>query len=126
VIPGIFVSLCLRFDFIKALDTKKLDKLIEKDKNPMRYLLETAINCEKSYFKAVNVGYLLAMVCTIVVMLVFDHGQPALLYLVPGCCLSVLGTALAKGEYKKLMEHDENDYITPEDDEEDDDKKEKK
>jgi hypothetical protein len=116
----------LRFDFIKALDTKKLDKLIEENNNPMKYLLETAINCEKSYFKAVNVGYLLAMVCTIVVMLVFDHGQPALLYLVPGCCLAVLGTAFAKGEYKKLMEHDENDYITPEDEEEDDDKKEKK
>lgn len=126
VIPGIFVSLCLRFDFLKALDTNKLEKLIEKDQQPMKYIVETAINCEKAYFKAVNVGYLLAMICTIVVMLVFDHGQPALLYLVPGCCFSVLGTAVMKGEYKKLMEHDEEAYITQEDEEEEEDNKEKK
>ena len=110
---------------MKALDTKKLEKLIETDNSPMKYLVETAINCEKSYFKAVNVGYLLAMVCTIVVMLVFDHGQPALLYLVPGCCFAVLGTAVMKGEYSKLMEHDEEAYITQEEEDEDD-KKEKK
>jgi minor histocompatibility antigen H13 len=77
-----------------------LNKLIEKDDNPMMYLVNQAINCEKSYFIAVNIGYLLAMVCTIVVMLVFDHGQPALLYLVPGCCFAVLGTAMVKGEFK--------------------------
>ena len=126
VIPGIFVSLCLRFDFLKALDTNKLEKLIEKNDNPMKYLVETAINCDKSYFKAVNIGYLLAMVCTIVVMLVFDHGQPALLYLVPGCCFAVLGTALMKGEYRKLMDHDEEAYITNDDEEEEEDDKKKK
>ena len=74
VIPGIFVSLCLRFDCLKSLNLKHLDKLIEKDDKPMKYLVDTAINCKKSYFMAVNVGYLLAMICTIVVMLVFDHG----------------------------------------------------
>lgn len=92
----------------------------------MKYILDTAIYCDKTYFKAVNVGYLLAMICTIVVMIVFDHGQPALLYLVPGCCFSVLGTAFSKGEYKKLMEHDEEAYITQEEEDEDDDKDKKK
>lgn len=93
----------------------------------MGYLVKIAINCDKTYFKAVNIGYLLAMICTIVVMLVFEHGQPALLYLVPGCCLSVLGTACAKGEYSKMMEHDEEAYITsPDEDEDEDDGKKKK
>jgi len=92
----------------------------------MKYLVDTAINCDKTYFKAVNVGYLLAMICTIVVMLVFDHGQPALLYLVPGCCFSVLGTAVMKGEYKKMIEHDEEAFITQDEEEEEDDKKDKK
>jgi len=100
--------------------------LIEKDDEPMQYLVKQAINCNKSYFIAVNIGYLLAIVCTIVVMLVFDHGQPALLYLVPGCCLAVMGTAFMKGEFKLLMEHDEESFITPEDDDEDEDKKDKK
>jgi minor histocompatibility antigen H13 len=108
----------------------KADEKGTAKEDPMTYLVKTAINCDKSYFKAVNIGYLLAMICTIVVMLVFEHGQPALLYLVPGCCLSVLGLACIKGEYKKLMEHDEEAYITApgedEDSDEDDKDKDKK
>jgi minor histocompatibility antigen H13 len=50
-------------------------------------------------------------------MLVFDHGQPALLYLVPGCILTVLGTALAKGEFSTLWEFSEDEFITPPEDE---------
>jgi len=57
-------------------------------------------------------------------MLVFDHGQPALLYLVPGCIITVLGTAVSKGELSKLMEFSEDEFITPPG-EDDDDKKEK-
>ena len=57
-------------------------------------------------------------------MIVFDHGQPALLYLVPGCIFSVLTLAFFKGEFSKLWDFEEDDYITrPSDD--DDDKKEK-
>jgi len=131
VIPGIFVSLCLRFDFLKSIKPEYLDALIAADakgtakEDPMGYLVKMAVNCDKSYFRAVNIGYLLAMICTIVVMLVFDHGQPALLYLVPGCILSVLGTACVKGEYSKLMEHDEDAYITDPNEEDDDDGKKK-
>lgn len=75
---------------------------------------------------AVNVGYLIAIICTIVVMLVFDHGQPALLYLVPGCILLVLGTAASKGELSKLFEFSEDEFITPPDDGEGDDSKKDK
>jgi len=128
VIPGIFVSLCLRYDFLKAINANKLNKLIKDDDGAMDYMVQTAIKCDKHYFKAVNVGYLIAMICTIIVMLVFEHGQPALLYLVPGCCLSVLGLACYKGEYSKLMEFDEEVYITPpgDDEDSDDDGKKKK
>jgi hypothetical protein len=54
--------------------------MIEKEEkgdsnvNTMKYLISKAINCDKHYFWACNVGYLLAMICTIVVMLVFNHG----------------------------------------------------
>jgi minor histocompatibility antigen H13 len=131
VIPGIFVSLCLRFDFLKNINPEYLDSLIKADEkgtakeDPMGYLVKKAVQCDKTYFFAVNIGYFLAMVCTIVVMLVFSHGQPALLYLVPGVCLAVLGTACMRGEYQKLMEHDEELYITSPDEDEDDDGKKK-
>ena len=90
----------------------------------MGYLVKQAIGCQKHYFMAVPVGYLIAIVCTIVVMLVFDHGQPALLYLVPGCILTVVGTAVAKGEFSLLMDFTEDEYITPPDEDEGEGKKE--
>jgi len=127
VIPGIFVSLCLRFDFLKAINIKYLEGLLKKeaqgeDVSTVKYFVKTATSCNKTYFAAVNVGYFLAMVCTIIVMLVFEHGQPALLYLVPGCCLSVMGTAMLKGEFSVMWNHSEDEYITPPDTEEDDKK----
>uniref|UniRef100_A0A7S3FX05 Signal peptide peptidase n=1 Tax=Strombidium rassoulzadegani TaxID=1082188 RepID=A0A7S3FX05_9SPIT len=133
VIPGVFVSLCLRFDLLKTIDVEKLSNMIEQEEkgesgvNTMKYLVRKAIDCPKHYFMAVNVGYLLAMVVTIVIMLVFEHGQPALLYLVPGCLLSVSATALWKGELGKMWNFDEEAFIASpgEDSEEEDSKKEK-
>ena len=95
-----------------------------EDVSLMGYLVKQAIGCQKHYFMAVLVGYLIAIVCTIVVMLVFDHGQPALLYLVPGCILTVVGTAVAKGEFSLLMDFTEDEYITPPDEDEGEGKKE--
>jgi len=96
----------------------------------MQYLYDRAVAAPKHYFIAVNIGYLIAIIATVIVMLIFDHGQPALLYLVPGTILMVLGTALIKGELGLLFEFSEDLYITPADDEDEDededDKKEAK
>jgi len=125
VIPGVFVSLCLRYDFLKSINLKYFEKLVKAEENGdgdadlMKYLYKVAGECSQSYFRAVNVGYLLAMICTIVVMLVFEHGQPALLYLVPGCILSVSATALFKGEWAHMWEFQEDDFLTRPDSEED-------
>ena len=132
VIPGVFVSLCLRFDILKGINLEKLSDMIQKENegdekvNTMDYLVNRAKQCQKSYFQAVNVGYLLAMIMTIVVMLVFDHGQPALLYLVPGCLISVLGLALVKGEMKELLAFDEEIFIQAAQEEEEEDTKKDK
>lgn len=77
---------------------------------------------------AVNVGYLFAIVATIIVMLVFDHGQPALLYLVPGCIISVLAVTVSKGEFSDFWAFSEDEFITApgEEEEEEDDKKKDK
>ena len=131
VIPGIVVSLALRFDFLKSIDIEKLSRMITKeseggDVNTMKFLMNKLIDCPKTYFKAILFGYLIAIICTIFVMLIFDHGQPALLYLVPGCILSILITAMARGELSLLWEFDEMPYITPPGDDSDEDEDDKK
>lgn len=136
IIPGVFVSLCLRYDVLRTIDQEKLADLIEEERDNkaketnavVKYLREKAIEAPKTYFYAVNVGYLLAIIATIVVMLVFEHGQPALLYLVPGCIGTVVGTALVKGEFNELWTFSEDFFLTPEEEEEaaaDDSKKDK-
>ena len=124
VIPGIFVSLCLRFDVLKTVDKEHLVELIQAERKGtdvgvVKYLMNKALAAPKSYFYAVNVGYLFAIIATIVVMLLFEHGQPALLYLVPGCIVSVLATAAVKGEISTLLEFSEDEFITPGEDEDD-------
>jgi minor histocompatibility antigen H13 len=60
------------------------------------------------YFYFVIFGYLAGILATIVAMFVMERGQPALLYLVPGCLLSVLLCAFLKMEFKELFQFDEN------------------
>ena len=112
MIPGVFVALCLRFDVLKALNASKVNSLIDKDKGEevlgmIRKLQDTA---STHYFYGCLVGYLLAIAATIVVMQIFDHGQPALLYLVPGCLLSVVINALIKGEWSLLWSFSEERF----------------
>lgn len=131
IIPGVFVSLCLRYDVLRTVDQEKLVDLIEEERENkakesnavVKYLRERALAAPKTYFYAVNFGYLLAIIATIVVMLVFDHGQPALLYLVPGCIGTVVCTALVKGELNDLWAFSEDFFLTPEEEEEGDNAK---
>lgn len=62
----------------------------------------------KVYFKASLVGYVLAMLVTLVVMNVFNHAQPALLYLVPGVLTALWGTALVRREVGLMWEYSED------------------
>lgn len=64
----------------------------------------------KTYFRASLIGYFLAMICTLVVMDIYGHAQPALLYLVPGVLGSLWGTALVKGDIKALWVFDESEH----------------
>ena len=81
MIPGIFVSLCLRFDFLKSLNKEHLSNILEKEKKgemasnaTMQYLLQKAKIAPKHYFIACLVGYLVAIVTTVVIMIIFEHG----------------------------------------------------
>jgi minor histocompatibility antigen H13 len=62
----------------------------------------------KVYFKASIVGYIIAMLVTMAVMHHFKHGQPALLYLVPGVLGALWGTAWVRGELTLMWEYSED------------------
>jgi minor histocompatibility antigen H13 len=112
VIPGIFIALCLRYDIIKTLNAATVNKLMEKgDPSEVSKLIrKAAATSSQHYFFGCLIGYLFAIIATIAVMLIFEHGQPALLYLVPGCLLSVIINALMKGEWAGLWEFDEEKF----------------
>ncbi|XP_003745016.1 minor histocompatibility antigen H13 [Galendromus occidentalis] len=78
VIPGIFIALLLRYDLSKGTDSKL-------------------------YFSLSFAAYVLGLILTVIVMTVFKHAQPALLYLVPLCVGVPLFVALVKGEIKPLF-----------------------
>jgi minor histocompatibility antigen H13 len=78
---------------------------------------EAPFTFPKTYFKAGLFGYVLGLLATLGVMMVWNHAQPALLYLVPGVLGSVWLTALARGEISLMWNY------TEEIEEEDKDKK---
>jgi len=62
-------------------------------------------NNSKVYFYTSFIAYVLALFCTIFVMHVFKHAQPALLYIVPLCLILPLTVALIKGDLKSMFEY---------------------
>ena len=79
VIPGVLIALCLKFDHHLVAEKK-----LRAGRTP--------------YFTTALVFYVVGLVTTMAVMHVFKAAQPALLYLSPAGILSVLLTALVRGE----------------------------
>ena len=57
-------------------------------------MLNSSANASKTYYYGTMIGYFVAIIATVIVMFIFNHGQPALLYLVPGVLISVLINAV--------------------------------
>lgn len=95
VIPGAFISACLRFDLYRhhQLHTSAFHHLR---------------SFQKPYFYCAIVCYICSLTVTVVVLKIFGVGQPALLYIVPSLLLGVYGTGLAKGELKDLWGYSEH------------------
>lgn len=94
VIPGIFVALCLRFDY----------------SNFGKRVKGTTLSFSRvahPYF-AVNFAlYALGLLTTVVVMHNFKAAQPALLYLSPACIMGALLVAYFKGQLGELFSYKE-------------------
>lgn len=82
----------------------KLSKILSPDATPS--LKASAF--PKTYFHAAMVGYFLAMVVTLVMLLVYRHAQPALLYLVPGVVFAVWITGMLRGELREMWNYTED------------------
>eukprot|EP00922_Rhytidocystis_sp_ex-Travisia-forbesii_P012547 GHVS01018909.1.p1 GENE.GHVS01018909.1~~GHVS01018909.1.p1 ORF type:complete len:455 (-),score=70.91 GHVS01018909.1:171-1499(-) len=127
VVPGIFISMCLRFDNYmheRALkkhanqstegsnnEEKKEDAAVAGNSDScVKNLNEVDIHEKfgKFYFWVVMISYELGLLTTGIVMVVFKHPQPALLYLVPYCLLSMFGAATLNGEVKDLLAYKED------------------
>lgn len=121
VIPGIFMAMCLRYDILRSLNVRAVNNLSEagKAEDVVDMLKRQASAAPRPYFYGCVIGYIIAIITTVVVMMVFEHGQPALLYLVPACLGSVTINALRLGEFDKLWEFTEENFV-------DDDKVSKK
>lgn len=78
VVPGIFIALLLRFDH----------KLSRKS---------------NVYFYSTFFAYFMGLLTTMLIMHVFNHAQPALLYLVPACIATPVLLALVKGDLNALF-----------------------
>ncbi|XP_076244044.1 signal peptide peptidase [Calliopsis andreniformis] len=86
VLPGIFIALLLRFD--NSLSRKT-----------------------NVYFYATFFAYFMGLLATMLIMHLFNHAQPALLYLVPACLGTPLLLALVKGDLKALFSYEDHPTI---------------
>lgn len=78
VFPGIFIALLLRFD-----------RSLQRGTN--------------FYFNVTLAAYILGLLVAFVVMLLFRHGQPALLYLAPACISTPLFLAVVRGDIQAML-----------------------
>jgi len=140
VLPGIMIAIALRFDLYLHYLRKQKPSSDSSSKEVTKAKYEEAsgqwgerfwtsgskevtvadgTRFKKVYFKAAVVGYTIGMVVTVAVMRIWNHGQPALLYLVPAVLGSLWGTALVRGERRLMWEYTEDGSL------DDDGKKEK-
>lgn len=76
VLPGVFIALCLRYDVVKSVNTRLLDSFSRDNQaeEAVRMLVKGSSLAAKTYFNGALIGYMVAIITTVIVMLVFDHG----------------------------------------------------
>ena len=112
VIPGVYVALMLRFDIY-------LYKKAKKDISQFGFSFKNM-----KYFITTFVFYNLGIILTLSVMYIFNHAQPALLYLVPCTLFSSSLLALQQNDIKELWKFNEEKLGEKDEDEEEEEKEE--
>ncbi|KAG5360880.1 Intramembrane protease 2 [Yarrowia sp. B02] len=93
VVPGVYMSLLLRYD---------LYRYYKDGKQPFH--LARKINAP--YFVTAVVFYALSLIVTMGILFVFEHGQPALLYICPALIISTFLVGVYQGELGALWAFD--------------------
>src|SRR5579871_4511607 len=91
VVPGLFIALALRYDLYRY-----------HLENPKSNYKRHFYKFPKPYFLATFAAYIAGLLLTMVVMHVFKHAQPALLYLSPSCAAAAFVTALVRNDLPSL------------------------
>ena len=133
VLPGLLIGFALRFDLFlfylrqqkqhlprrTSQDAEGPDEVVKAPWTPVRgrwgdkLWTSSRTNKEgrfpKKYFYSTLAGYVSGLIVTLLVMQVFGHAQPALLYLVPGVLGSLYTTAWWNGDLRTLWDFNEMD-----------------
>lgn len=106
VIPGIYVALILRYDYLRVLGKmkEKGEKILTDAKG--NFIIPFTFN-NFATFIFTFFGYFLGILSTLIVMNVFDHAQPALLYLVPGVLIGSSLPALFRRKFVQFFMFEE-------------------
>jgi minor histocompatibility antigen H13 len=132
VVPGIVIALALRFDLYLFYLRKQGQVTASSTGQPggdssvtvkvpyveatgrwgERFWMGRHLDLEggsfpKVYFNAAITGYIVGLIMTLVVMSIFKHAQPALLYLVPSVLGALWGTAFLRGEIDLMWNYTE-------------------
>lgn len=86
IMPGILITMTLRYDVYRIKKNEKKGTI---------------------YFYFGLAGYLIGIIATVIAMKVMEREQPALLYLVPTCIISVLAAAIYCREFSQLWLYNE-------------------
>jgi len=103
-VPGLFIAFMAKWDAVK---------IGHKASSSFVYL-----NC-------IMVAYVLSLITTVAIMLIFNHAQPALLYIVPYILITAVGVALARGEFKEMWAYSIPDETQTESEKKEEEKKAK-
>lgn len=110
VIPGVYVALMLRYDYLRNLEKiRKADTKVEEDSAG-----NTVVPFSLSKFSTfiwTFMGYFIGIFSTLLIMNVFKHAQPALLYLVPGVLIGSSLSALFRGDFFKFFNFQETEEL---------------
>lgn len=101
VIPGLLVSLCLRFDLaLKVAELQPGEDAILSRRLSAAAQSGNILVRNISYWAACLVGYTIGLVLAMVAVTVFASGQPALLYLVPCTVGPIVALSYYRGDWR--------------------------
>ena len=106
IIPGLLVSMALRFDFIRSL--------IDKTKGQVDMagnIGSASPSHSRFYFWFTLMSFNLGLLACMTVMYFYPVPQPALLYILPAMTIGWLTAGFLRKEFYRMLWYDEDDYL---------------